>query len=164
MLKQPSNNRDFDAAIDAICLLQAALYVIDGQLQTARSAIQAAMNHNAASSVLVITMAPRQKPVLEFSDSAELMKSQDRCTVMQDKKTGLMALFLEGELIEDHNSCYVIGPMVLFQCDDAGELCSVTSEDLRLVRETYGRNTGRILLKNGSFPAIVFHPVGDRIP
>ena len=164
MLNQSSNNRDFDAAIDAICLLQAALYVIDGQLQTARSAIQTVMNYNAASSVLVITMAPRQKPVLEFSDSAELMKSQDRCTVMQDKKTGLMALFLEGELIEDHNSCYVIGPMVLFRCDDAGELCSVTSEDLQLVRETYGRNTGRILLKNDSLPAIVFHPVGERIP
>ena len=164
MLNQPSNNRDFVAAIDTICLLQSALYVIDGQLQTARSAIQTAMSHDAASAVLVISMAPRQKPVLEFSDNAALMKSQDRCAVLQDKKTGLMALFLEGELIEDHDSCYVIGPMTLFRCDDTGDLCSVTSEDLRLVRETYGRNTGRILLKNGSFPAIKFHPVGDRIP
>ena len=82
---------------------------------------------------------------------------------VQDQDTGLMAAYLEDECMNYNDVCYLIGPVILFQCDEDGALCAVSSAEYQAVLEVYSSKVEMLPVGTVKIPAIEFHPTEQNI-
>ena len=117
------------SASETIMLFQAVLHLLDNRLQTLSMALHPAAEPGQDEPVPVIYLSPTQRPTLEFSDRVGVFDSTLGYAFVQDQDTGLMAAYLEDECMNYNDVCYLIGPVILFQCDEDGALCAVSSAE-----------------------------------
>jgi len=110
--------------------------------------------------VTVICMSPDQEPCLDFSDRVELLNEREAAEIIEEKHTGLMMTCLEGELLADDEGFLLVGPAVLFKCDD-GKLSSVSSLDYRRARELYAQGLDMYEMGRVKVPAIRIRLAGE---
>ena len=109
---------------------------------------------------LVICLGPNQSPQLDFYNMS-LIKLLDTIEIEEELTTGLMMAYQKEELVpsvDGHH--YLIGPVILFDCDEDGNVISVTAEDYDAVKTFYSRATEPLAIRNVSIPAIKVNLAG----
>ena len=111
--------------------------------------------------VSVICISPNQFPYIDFSDRVNLLELKDYVTIIEEKDTGLMMACIEAELLAGDDGHYLIGPAVLFRCDDHGTMHPISSRDYQNARALYTNGLNMMDMGERHIPAIKIHPVSN---
>jgi len=144
-------------------LLHASIY-IDDVLEELENYERESAEDNPKKSFLVISLGPNQSPLLDFYNLSSMIKLVENVEIAQEVSTGLIMAYPKEVLlpsVDGHH--HLIGPVILFDCDEDGAVVSVTAEDYDSAKVFYSSGKESLEIRNVSVPAIKVHLAGDHI-
>ena len=113
--------------------------------------------------ITVISFSPTHEPFIDFIDRIDLMKNVALSEVAQEYNSGMFMCYLGNELIADDDRRLLIGPAIMFNCDESGAFIPVSALGFKRTKEFYKRGEETLEVGRVKVPAIRVELVGENV-
>ena len=113
--------------------------------------------------ITVISFSPTHEPFIDFIDRIDLMKNVALSEVAQEYNSGMFMCYLGNERIADDDRRLLIGPAIMFNCDESGAFIPVSALGFKRTKEFYKRGEETLEVGRVKVPAIRVELVGENV-